>query len=405
MKPEPMVEVQYNPAYPPLTARLVESSRPHLYLLLEDPLPAGVDVVVRLRFPGEAHFIEVGGRILWSDQHTMCVEVEPGAPGSIVERERPGREASVMTGFWGEGTRETGRGVMARQERLDRRRYPRIIVGARTKGWVDAIVRASILNLSAGGALIEVAEIARPGTISDLAVTLARRDMRLRCHVVYSRVNRRELQPDGEQALIYQTGLEFLGRSNEAPVGDQRSHPVDYRRDAKGLQEPSRQALKKKLGQVSRNQLENMQTHERLVGQGLVYLPSSAEAVTMEDGEVVRLPLSRRVDSRRESRIAVEVPVGCRHLEATDSGPSEPLVGEIIDVSQGGAQLWLPRRVPLFGRLEVFMRIEGLNFQGQAEVVGAEVHPKDGRYRHGLRWLGLNAQAKAALSQVIPQLI
>ena len=136
-----------------------------------------------------------------------------------------------------------------------------------------------------------------------------------------------------------------------------------------------------------------------------VYLPSSAEAVTMEDGEVVRLPLSYRVDSRRESRIAVEVPVGCRHLEATDSGPSEPLVGEIIDVSQGGAQLWLPRRVPLFGRLEVFMRIEGLNFQGQAEVVGAEVHPKDGRYRHGLRWLGLNAQAKAALSQVIPQLI
>lgn len=148
------------------------------------------------------------------------------------------------------------------------------------------------------------------------------------------------------------------------------------------------------------------QTQERLIRQGLVHLQSSAAVTTtMEGGEMVPLgisvPRSRRGDCRRESRTALEVPAGCRLLDATDSHPSEPLIGEIKDVSQGGAQLWLPRRLPLYSRVEVFMQIGGLNFQGRAQVVGAEVHPKNGRYRHGLRWLNLNPEAKVVLSKIL----
>lgn len=148
------------------------------------------------------------------------------------------------------------------------------------------------------------------------------------------------------------------------------------------------------------------QTQERLIQRGLMHLPSSAaEATTMEAGEAVplgiRVPLGRRGESRRESRMTVKVPVGCRLLDTADSCHSEPLIGEIKDVSQGGAQLWLPRRLPLYSRAEVFMRIGELNFQGRTQVVGAEVHPKDGRYRHGLRWLVLNPEAKVVLSKIL----
>lgn len=402
MKPEPMVEVQYSSAYPSLTARLVEFSPQHLCLGLEDPLPPRVDVLVRLRFPGEVQVVEVAGQVLWSDQDTMFVEVRPGAPGSGVERGRSAGETSVLSSFRGSGIRESSRGGMAEQGRLDRRRYPRGIVGSATKGRVNGMDEAPILNLSLAGALIEHTEFLRLGTVSYLDLLLLGRKERVRCYVVRSAVQRRELQPDGEEALIYQTGLEFLGPSHETQVGDQRLHSVDYRSGANDLRGPGRHAGKQKLG------LER--TQERLIRQGLVYLPAStAEATTMEAGEAVPLgiavPLGRRGDSRQESRIPLEVPVGCRLLDAADSCPAEPLIGEIKDVSQGGAQLWLSRRLPLFSRVKVFMRIRELNFQGRAEIMGAEVRPKGGRYRHGLRWLVLNAQAKTALSQVIPQLI
>lgn len=39
--------------------------------------------------------------------------------------------------------------------------------------------------------------------------------MIVRCRVVRSVINRVELQADGERALIYHTGLQFLGPSEE----------------------------------------------------------------------------------------------------------------------------------------------------------------------------------------------
>lgn len=122
----------------------------------------------------------------------------------------------------------------------------------------------------------------------------------------------------------------------------------------------------------------------------------------MQGGETVTLdsfsPPSRRSDSRQQCRVPLVVPVGCRPLDGQD--PSKAVTGETEDVSTGGARVWISERFSLFSRVEVFMRIAGMNFQGRAQVVGAEIHPKGGRYRHSLKWVGLNAEATAALSKL-----
>jgi hypothetical protein len=144
------------------------------------------------------------------------------------------------------------------------------------------------------------------------------------------------------------------------------------------------------------------QAQDQLARQAVVHLPSFAEATAMEAGEAVTLdafcPPSRRGDARRQCRVPLVVPVGCRLLDGED--PSKAVTGETEDVSTGGAQVWIPERFSLYSRVEVFMRIAGMNFQGRAQVVGAEVHPKGGRYRHSIKWVGLNAEATAALSKL-----
>ncbi len=143
------------------------------------------------------------------------------------------------------------------------------------------------------------------------------------------------------------------------------------------------------------------QTLERLVRDGLVDAPSISEAITMETGDPVALRAVAR-NSRREPRVSLQVPVGCRLVDSTNSWPSKAVIGETKDVSNGGAQVLLSERFPLFSRVEVFMRIADLNFHGRAVVVSADVHPTHGGYRHSLRWLGLTDQAKTALSQATP---
>ncbi len=144
------------------------------------------------------------------------------------------------------------------------------------------------------------------------------------------------------------------------------------------------------------------QAQDQLARQAVVHLPSFAEATAMEAGEAVTLdafcPPSRRGDARRQCRVPLVVPVGCRLLDGED--PSKAVTGETEDVSTGGAQIWVSERFSLYSRVEVIMRIGGMNFQGRAQVVGAEVHPKGGRYRHSIKWVGLNAEATAALSKL-----
>lgn len=149
------------------------------------------------------------------------------------------------------------------------------------------------------------------------------------------------------------------------------------------------------------------QTQEQLVRQGVVHPPSCTEATTMQASEAVTLDaLSRSVcrrDSRKHHRVPLVVPIGCRLLEEGKS--SKAVTGETEDVSAGGAQIWISERFSLFSRVEVFMRIAGMNFQGQAQVLGAEAHPEGGRYRHSLKWMGLNAETTAALSKLAGSMI
>lgn len=97
------------------------------------------------------------------------------------------------------------------EQRRKNRRYPRVAVGTKIKGQTHGIERGSVLNLSVGGALIEHAKIVRPGTILSLVLNLRRRETPVRCRVVWSAAHRTERQPNGEEELIYRTGVEFVG--------------------------------------------------------------------------------------------------------------------------------------------------------------------------------------------------
>lgn len=103
------------------------------------------------------------------------------------------------------------------EERPERRRYPRVLLGSDTKGQVNAFYDVVLVDISLGGAMIEHAEVVRPGTILELLLTLAGRAMRVRCRVVRSEIHRSEVQPDGEQLLIFRSGLEFLEQPVEMP--------------------------------------------------------------------------------------------------------------------------------------------------------------------------------------------
>lgn len=103
---------------------------------------------------------------------------------------------------------------MAKQERLERRRFPRFFVGGGVKGQIAAN-EATLVDVSLGGALIEHAQVVRPGTRSGLRLILRGGAVSLWCHVVRSIAHRLEPQPDGEMALMYHSGLEVLEPSEE----------------------------------------------------------------------------------------------------------------------------------------------------------------------------------------------
>lgn len=102
-----------------------------------------------------------------------------------------------------------------KKEYPNKRQHPRFTVGGPTKGQVTATCEASLLNISLGGALIEHAEVVRPGTITTLDLPILGRVLRVRCRVTRSGFTRQEKQPDGEFAMIYHTGLQFLDLPEE----------------------------------------------------------------------------------------------------------------------------------------------------------------------------------------------
>lgn len=172
---------------------------------------------------------------------------------------------------------------------------------------------------------------------------------------------------------------------------------------------PEQQAIVVPLTALSTLCSVLVQSQDRVLRDGLMHAPSRATETPVAAGEP---PTSREADRggpRRynltEPRVPVRLPVECYLLSAQDSSPAEPATekvkGEMKDVSSGGAQVWLSGHFPHASRLAVVIRIGKRIFRGRAEVVGAASQPKEGTYRHNLRWLTLNDQAKAALSKLI----
>jgi len=93
---------------------------------------------------------------------------------------------------------------------MEKRRFPRVGVGGRPKGRVAAIREATLLNISIGGALIGHEDLVRPGSTCFFELELHGKWVKLRSRVVRSESVRQEETADGEMALIYHSGLEFL---------------------------------------------------------------------------------------------------------------------------------------------------------------------------------------------------
>lgn len=97
----------------------------------------------------------------------------------------------------------------------NKRQHPRFSLRGTTKGQVTATCEASLLNISLGGALIEHTEVVRPGTVTTLDLPMLGRVVRVQCRVTRSVFARQQRQLDGEFAMIYHTGLQFLDLPEE----------------------------------------------------------------------------------------------------------------------------------------------------------------------------------------------
>jgi hypothetical protein len=115
---------------------------------------------------------------------------------------------------------------------------------------------------------------------------------------------------------------------------------------------------------------------------------------------------TRRMDARQFPRVVMEPAAECRVVDPEGPELFPSVIGQIRDLSQGGAQAWFPQRFPQLKQVDVFMTIEGVSFRGRAEIVAPDDHGKaevkGGLYRHNLRWVALHAQGVAALSRVAP---
>jgi hypothetical protein len=147
---------------------------------------------------------------------------------------------------------------------------------------------------------------------------------------------------------------------------------------------------------------------ETLAHRGLIYVPPTLKVTHMERGETVAFWTEDRPKvqaARKHPRVALNIRGECRLLDKKSFWPGKPVVGEIMNVSLGGAQVCLPTRFPRFGQVELFMVVDGMMFRGRAEVAGADAEvqsgPTYGQFRHSLRWASLEGPAKEILIKVV----
>jgi len=92
----------------------------------------------------------------------------------------------------------------------ERRRHRRWGVGGRLAARALGIPKASLVDISLAGALLEHSNMMRPGTLLFLTLTLDGQEEVLKCRVIRSVGHRYEVLSTGERDLFYRTGLEFL---------------------------------------------------------------------------------------------------------------------------------------------------------------------------------------------------
>ena len=151
-----------------------------------------------------------------------------------------------------------------------------------------------------------------------------------------------------------------------------------------------------------------IQAQETLVHRGVIYVAPTPKVTHMDRGEALSFMAEERPKvqaSRRHPRVALNIRGECRLLDKKSFWPGKPVVGEILNVSLGGAQVCLPTRFPRFGQVELFMVVDGMMFRGRAEVAGADAEaqsgPTYGQFRHSLRWVSLEGPAKDVLTKLV----
>lgn len=106
---------------------------------------------------------------------------------------------------------------LRQQRKRDRRRHPRWFMGGQFAVRIAPFHEASLINISAGGALVEHMSPVRPGSISFLTLSIHQQEVGLKCRVVRSVAHRCEVGSNGERDVIYRTGLEFMGTLESVP--------------------------------------------------------------------------------------------------------------------------------------------------------------------------------------------
>jgi hypothetical protein len=150
-----------------------------------------------------------------------------------------------------------------------------------------------------------------------------------------------------------------------------------------------------------------IEVQDALVARGVVYAPAPSKITRMERGDAVGLGAADRPKAqpaRRHPRVPVNVRGECRLVDRKDFWPGKPVIGEVLNVSEGGAQVRLPQRFPRFSQVELFMVADGMVFRGRAEVAGADAGTTTGAigsFRHSLRWLSLEHPARDVLGKLI----
>ena len=91
----------------------------------------------------------------------------------------------------------------------DRRWGLRIKIRASVHSQVFAMLEARLVDLSAGGALLEHLEPVRPGGACELVIEDTPEDVRLRCRIVRSSLTQ-PAQAEANREIRYTTGVEFV---------------------------------------------------------------------------------------------------------------------------------------------------------------------------------------------------